>query len=247
MIFRRSNHLSDEQLSLLLDGRLSEKDRRGAEMHLQACARCREAYEELRQTVALLRAAPRVAVPRAFTLSEADIGRVSARTLAPTWARWATALAGLALVLLLGLDLSSVLFAPLSAPPPRPVAEKAIVITREVAKQPQPKAVPEAEKALPPAGGREVEEKPAGPPVPAARASIPTTAVKESTVEALAVPVPEATPSLAAEESAPVPTPVSEPGTFSLLVRFRPWLRLAEAGLGALLIVLLILSRRARG
>lgn len=244
MFHRRSAHLSDEQLSLLLDGRLSEKERRRAMAHLQACARCKEAYEGLQQTVALLRAAPRVRVPRAFTLTEADVGRVPARGSSPAWTRWATALVGLALVLVLGLDFSLSLLAPLSAPPPEPA--KAVVTTMEVQALPQPKAVEQVEKPVPPVSEKQPEEKEA-PPLPAARASIPTMEVGEVTREALVLPTVQATRPAVTKTPEAIPTPMSERKRLPILASPRGWLRVAEIILGALLVVLFISARKARG
>ena len=42
--------------------------------HMQGCAQCRSEADSLRQTIMLLQALPRVSVPRAFTLSEAQVG-----------------------------------------------------------------------------------------------------------------------------------------------------------------------------
>ena len=101
-------HLSDEELSLLLDGRLDDKERRRVEAHLRECGRCREAYEDLRRTVALLQQAPRAVPPRAFTLSEADVQPVrrgwSDERPRGSLLSWATAFVGLVLVALLGIQ-----------------------------------------------------------------------------------------------------------------------------------------------
>ena len=43
-------------------------------VHLQECALCQSEAESLRQTIMLVQALPRVPVPRAFTLSEAQVG-----------------------------------------------------------------------------------------------------------------------------------------------------------------------------
>ncbi len=63
-----------EMLSAFLDNQVSPAERVRVESHLRTCAACRGELESLRQTAALLHALPRVAVPRAFTLSEARAG-----------------------------------------------------------------------------------------------------------------------------------------------------------------------------
>lgn len=74
--FRRpaSMHIEVEQLSAYLDGQLALAERARVESHLQGCAACARELESLRRTVALVQALPRVPVPRAFTLSEAQVG-----------------------------------------------------------------------------------------------------------------------------------------------------------------------------
>ncbi len=234
MNFQRSKHLSNEQLSLLIDGRLSEKERERVEAHLRACATCRDAYEGLRQTVALLRATPRVAVPRAFTLSEADVGRAPARSSA-TWTRWATALVGLVLVLVIGLDVATGMFAP-AAPAPAERVAKVMVVTKEV-QAVRPHETPVIMKGAP------AEEKEPGL-MPAARASIPTTSTLEVTAEALALPA--ITP--AAMPPTPTPAPAA-PQERGLLPTFAPrWgLRVAEIGLALLFLGLLVRLKKGTG
>ncbi len=77
-------HLDVELLSTYLDRQTTVAERARVESHLQTCAACRAELESLRRTVAVLAAMPRVPVPRAFTLSEAQVGlrRQAAR---PSW------------------------------------------------------------------------------------------------------------------------------------------------------------------
>jgi hypothetical protein len=70
----RGAHLGADLLSAYLDGHVSTDERRRIELHLGGCAACQGDLESLRGTVSLLHALPRVAVPRAFTLSEAQVG-----------------------------------------------------------------------------------------------------------------------------------------------------------------------------
>lgn len=70
----QGTHLNSEQLSAYLDGQVRPDERRRLEAHLAACEACRRELAGLRQTVALVRTLPRVPVPRAFTLSQAQVG-----------------------------------------------------------------------------------------------------------------------------------------------------------------------------
>ncbi|MCX6028583.1 MAG: zf-HC2 domain-containing protein [Chloroflexi bacterium] len=67
-------HVSADLLSAYLDNQATAAERARVDAHLATCAACRTELDSLRQTVALVRALPRVAVPRAFTLSEARVG-----------------------------------------------------------------------------------------------------------------------------------------------------------------------------
>lgn len=94
-------HIQVEQLSSYLDQQASPAERATIDAHLQQCSECRAELESLRQTVVMLHSLPRVAVPRAFTLSEAQAGiRRPAAT--PGWfgglARGLGAVAAIALV-----------------------------------------------------------------------------------------------------------------------------------------------------
>ncbi len=67
-------HIRVEMLSAFLDNQVSLAERVRVESHLRTCAACRGELQSLHRTAALLRALPRVAVPHAFTLSEASAG-----------------------------------------------------------------------------------------------------------------------------------------------------------------------------
>ena len=219
-------HISEEELSLLLDNRLEERARRHVESHLDTCSRCRADYEALRQTVHLLQTMPRVAVPRAFTLSEADIGSKTAPSRSPGWTRWASVFVALALVVVIGLDLfTSAVVGPVGfqAPPPEhlgaaPAPE--VAVTLETAKA--------AAKAPAPEGDESTQ------PTVAARVAPLTVATVE--------PAPQAPPASAqAVEEAPPPSSELPAPT-----RGWRWYRWAEITLGTLLVLLLILGRRGR-
>lgn len=109
-------HLREELLSAYLDGQVTAAERAQAEAHLQTCPACREVLEGLRQTVALLQALPRVPTPRAFTLSEAQVGirRPEAR---PWWSgAWVRGLGALTAVAVVALLATTMLRAPGWAP-----------------------------------------------------------------------------------------------------------------------------------
>lgn len=78
-------HIEAEHLSAYLDHQAPPAERARIHAHLQQCPDCRAELESLRQTVQLLQALPRVAVPRAFTLSQAQIGVRQPAGAAPVW------------------------------------------------------------------------------------------------------------------------------------------------------------------
>jgi len=63
------SHTTTEQLSALLDGRLSDDERATVEAHLAQCPMCRGDLEQLRRTVAFLHTVPDVAPPRSFRVT----------------------------------------------------------------------------------------------------------------------------------------------------------------------------------
>ena len=96
-------HIDGELLSAYLDGQVKPDELRRVETHLGTCPACQSELASLRQTVTMLHALPRVPVPRAFTLSEAQVGlRRPAPAGAPTWfggmARGLAAVSAVALV-----------------------------------------------------------------------------------------------------------------------------------------------------
>ena len=62
-------------LSSYLDDQVTPEQRAYIERHVRTCVSCQLELQSLRQTVTMLHALPRVPVPRAFTLSEARVGR----------------------------------------------------------------------------------------------------------------------------------------------------------------------------
>lgn len=78
-------HIEAEQLSAYLDHQAPPAERARIHAHLQQCPDCRAELESLRQTVQLLQALPRVSVPHAFTLSQAQVGVRRPAGAAPVW------------------------------------------------------------------------------------------------------------------------------------------------------------------
>lgn len=92
---RRSAHIDIEQLSAYLDSQVAVAERARIEGHLRDCLVCRCELDNLRSTVALLRALPRAPLPRAFALSEVQVG-LRTRDTRAAW--YGGALRGLAAV-----------------------------------------------------------------------------------------------------------------------------------------------------
>ncbi len=233
-------HVNVELLSAFLDGQVSQAERGLVEAHLSGCAVCREELESLRRTVALVQALPRVRVPRAFTLSEAMVGRRHGAA-GMSWlgglARGLGAVAAVALVVVLA---STLLRQPMAVPMPQMArsaptaapAEKAGVPAM-VAPAALPETAAEAQEAPVIVAATEpaqaTTEAPAAAavatdaeqPQPAARMAAPTEAVPVVPTVA-PVATPEPSPALAAA-AASTETPVAPARTLTL----------GEGGLGA--------------
>ena len=108
LLFRRE-HLTDDQLSACLDaapaaGRVQE--------HVDACATCREALDELRAVREALRTMPRATAPRSFALRAADVRPAAATGPSFGLGRMTPVLSGVTMVAalaffaLVGLDVS---------------------------------------------------------------------------------------------------------------------------------------------
>ena len=103
------DHLTDEQLSALVDGEVTEAERGDLESHLGECTACGARLQALQRTVALVRQLPSVAMPRLFVLTDVQTRAPSAgAAAAPRAARtgalvrplWLRAAAGLAAALM---------------------------------------------------------------------------------------------------------------------------------------------------
>jgi hypothetical protein len=65
---KHHSHLTTEQFSAFLDQQLSVQEQSTCQAHLSTCELCQQQLAELQQTVLLVRALPRVPVPRSFVL-----------------------------------------------------------------------------------------------------------------------------------------------------------------------------------
>jgi len=125
-------HIATDMLSSYVDGQLSARQQALVEEHLQGCPTCTEELRTIRYTASLLKAMPPVRLPRAFTLSEADVGRSPAYSPSRrllTYLRGASAaVAALLVVVVVGdvIQTTSVRQAPQIASAPRAVMSTAI-------------------------------------------------------------------------------------------------------------------------
>src|SRR4051812_23928 len=71
------DHLSDDQLNLLVDGDLSTDEISGMRAHLSICAECQQNYDDLLVMRDLLRSLPQSPTPRSFQLSPEMAGQKS--------------------------------------------------------------------------------------------------------------------------------------------------------------------------
>jgi len=127
---RKEKHIAPELLSTYLDKQVTPQERGRVEQHLRACAVCARELDTLRYTTDLLRATPRVSVPHAFTLSEADVGRTAARRRARRFSAYLQGATAVVATLLLIVAAGDVLRAPMRYEAPASmVAEKAVVET----------------------------------------------------------------------------------------------------------------------
>ncbi len=237
-----SSPQDDELLSAYLDGRLTPAEAARLEARLAADPELRRRLQELRRVVQLLTQAPRLAVPRAFVLSEAQVATVSSsRALGRM--RWrsgfvrgltlATAVVALALVFTLGVDVWS---------------QRQTEVMVSMAPAAQPEALVAAPTAQPEALMAEATAATATEASPEAIVTFKamTTTSEPATVEEpgeMSLMAEEATPTTAADRvaKAQVETPVPAVGGSRL--------RALEVILTAVLVVLMlamVLMRRRR-
>ncbi len=195
-------HVDVDTLSAYLDHQITPVERTRVEGHLATCVECRGELDGLRRTVTLLQALPRVPVPRAFTLSEAQVG-IRRPQAQPAWAGWARGLAAVTAIALVGVVAVSLLN--------RPSWQPAATVARNlpVVEAPQPAAQP---ATLAESAPVELLAKAPPPPAPTAAAEqvvekavavADTTATTDAPETALAAPAAEPA---APEATAPLPT-----------------------------------------
>ena len=124
---RKEKHIAAERLSAYLDGQVTAQERIQVQQHLGACAACAHELDTLRYTIDLLRATPRLSVPRAFTLSETDVGRATVRRQMPRLALYLQGATALVAALLLVVIVGDVVRKPVRyAAPQQVVMERAV-------------------------------------------------------------------------------------------------------------------------
>ncbi|HDN79418.1 MAG TPA: hypothetical protein ENG33_02980 [Chloroflexi bacterium] len=154
MWLRRDKHeIVRRLLSAYIDGELSSQEKALVEEHLRECAQCRWELETLRHTVAILREAPRVALPRSFVIRRADVEEAPAPSRVPAFLRVVTALGVAIFVLIVGLHF---LMQALLPGMPAPVAKAPLPERRQEAVEKAPTVVVELEQRFTPAVTEEV-------------------------------------------------------------------------------------------
>jgi hypothetical protein len=203
-------HVATDLLSAYLDGQVTAAERDRVDAHVRQCASCQSELDSLRRTIMLLQALPRVSVPRAFTLSEVQVGirRPGAQ---PAWLggliRGLGAVTAVALVALMAATLlrtptaqvarvvpasqapsaeppTAVMEAPAVAAPAEEtapvVAMAPSVAPTEVRVEQQQAAPPTAELALAMAAPTEAETRPTVEEPPQAKAAAPEVVMEAS-------------------------------------------------------------------
>lgn len=218
-------------LSAYLDGRLNPKQAAEVEAHLASCAECAWEKQTLEQTRRLVQMAPRVAAPRSFVLSAAQVEKPARRGAfvpAPLMAlRTATAAVGILLAFVLAGDLwlRPLAPAPMVSAPPAPVGD---MRTFGVTSEPTPTEEPVMKVAAEP-----LAETPTPQPLVGgtAAAALPTEEGRSSGA-------PEATPEVAAQSQS-----VHERGEARMPFWAEVWVwRAAEGALGAMFVALVIIT-----
>ena len=183
---RQGAHISEELLSVYLDDQLKAEDQERLERHLHDCSGCRRELARLRQTVAMLQAMPRVPVPRAFTLSEAQVGILRPAGQASWYGGMIGGLAAVTALALVAIVATALIRQPGFIPGQMvarvaPAAEEAQVTSKpEIAAAPSP-----------------------SPAAPAVAAPLPQPAAKSQ----IAPQAPSPTRAAAADTGAPTPAP----------------------------------------
>jgi anti-sigma factor RsiW len=234
-----------ELLSAYLDGEVTATEQALVEHALAASSELREDLDTLRQTITLIVGLPKVAAPRPFTLSEADIGP-AARPKAPSLPAWMSSWAMLTAALVCvvaggGLFLSGTFPTPPSevALAPQPIESRATEAEEDLALMAQTTGTPksfkeevtaESDEAAPAPDRRAVSPAPVGAagvaPSQEAAAVSPTPARDASSAETTILPP---TP-LPVEAATPAEVPTFD---YNILLPLTGIALLLFAGLGA--------------
>ncbi|MDH7489772.1 MAG: zf-HC2 domain-containing protein [Anaerolineae bacterium] len=225
-----------DNLSAYLDGRLNPKQAAEVEAHLESCAECAWEKQTLEQTRRLVQMAPRVAVPRSFILSPAQVEKPARRSPlvpAPLMAlRTATAAVGILLAFVIAGDLWLRPLAPAPVAAPMvgaPLAPSGDMYAFGVTPEPSPTE----ESVMKLAAAPQPET-----PTPEAQAEGTAAAVLPADVTRAGEP--EATPP---PEAAAQGVPVRERGEVRTPVWAEVWVwRAAEGALGAMFVALLVIT-----
>jgi hypothetical protein len=132
-----------ERLSAYLDGELSAAERARLEERIKEDPDLRSALEEMRTAVWLMRSMPDVKVPRNFILTPDMVG-IRDRPRAYPIFQFATALATLALIVVVGIDF----FSPIAAGRVASVAQEALPVEEAVGEMEEPSAAAALEDAV---------------------------------------------------------------------------------------------------
>jgi len=231
-----SPHISDDLLSAYIDHEISEAELRRVEKALAVSPSLQQQLKSLQATVALFQNAPRLAVPRAFVLSEnqalAAGGRVKGLKRPSFWEQWLPRLMPAVTAVIAVLFIFSFTFMPVvekapAAAPSSAEARKAVSVSPEAATAPAVQSLavePPAPMAAQPRAKTSGEAPVAIQEVTEANGNADTSVNETSAASA------------PASDNGSSASPASSP----LTQRFSPlsWL------LGALLLALLILTWR---
>ena len=204
MQFTADGHPDDELLSAYLAEAIDDPAVAAAvSAHLATCAACREQIAQLRLITALLAELPAPALPRSFALAGEELQRLRPRPwylrYQPVF-RWASAIAAVLLVALLGIDLLAGEPAPVGTPSSTPSAAADQQRAPEAAGA-TPVAALSAPAEPTAAVERAAEATPEGTPAPASAVEPPAAITAMAATAETAAPVagtpPEAEPAVA--------------------------------------------------
>jgi len=247
-------HADTKLLSAFLDHQATAAERARLEAHLRDCAVCREELDSLRQTVMLLRALSRVPVPRAFTLSEAQVGRRRRAAGMPWGMELLRGLAGAAAIILLVAAAAILWRQPVAGPaqvarvaaPASPDGDMQLaqapsepVLTAAPPPAAEPRPAAETEKVV----ERAAAPLPTRPPAVATPTVVPEKPVEKRLDAAPRAPAPAAALPAASATAPPTPkpapaataVPTTEPKLFALTTRApepTPFMGAAAVGRG---------------